>query len=138
MKLTKEKLAAKLNGREYGDEITSKEKSLAKENNLVVVFGYSDDLMELEGAICDEIGAWEGSKIYLNDLGIIVNDCDDEDCPYFQKLVEHAPYYIEACWSEDDEFTWTYKTNIPVATFEILEDENKYCKGIAFSMDDLV
>ena len=45
-----------LNGRSYRNEITSSEEKLAKENNLVVVYGASDDLVELAGAMSEEFG----------------------------------------------------------------------------------
>jgi hypothetical protein len=39
-------LAKLLNGREYRKEITKEEIQKAKENNLVIIFGYSDDNLE--------------------------------------------------------------------------------------------
>ena len=42
--MTKEELAATLNGREYNHEITKEEEAEARENGLVVIFGASDDL----------------------------------------------------------------------------------------------
>ena len=44
--------------------------------------------------------------------------------------------YIDAVWCEG-EFTWTYNTNIPHATFDIFDDEEKYCKGIVFELKDM-
>ena len=44
--MTKEGLAAKLNGNEYGHEISSELEAGARENSLVVVFGTSDYLVE--------------------------------------------------------------------------------------------
>ena len=49
--MTKESLAALLNGREIGNEIEHGEAKAAKEHGLVVVYGYSDDGMEVRGAI---------------------------------------------------------------------------------------
>lgn len=40
-----------LSGRDYMNEITRGEEEQAKAAGLVVVFGYSDDNMELRGAI---------------------------------------------------------------------------------------
>ena len=53
MLITKEQLAETLNGNEIGNEITKEQEQQAKENGLVVVFGYSDDNMELRGALYD-------------------------------------------------------------------------------------
>ena len=49
--MTKEQLAAKLNGREYGREITHEEADEARQSGLLVLFGASDDLVELRGKI---------------------------------------------------------------------------------------
>ena len=50
-----------LNGREYGDEISTTEEQVAKENKLLVVFGYSDDCVELRGVVDEEFS--EGTTI---------------------------------------------------------------------------
>ncbi len=41
--MTKEELAALINGRKYRHELTDKEEKAAKDARLVVVFGASDD-----------------------------------------------------------------------------------------------
>ena len=64
-------MALKLNGREIGREITREEATRAKENGLVVVYGYSDDTMELNGAISAEAGAFRGNTIYVTRDGIV-------------------------------------------------------------------
>ena len=58
--ITKEQLAAMLNGREYGQELTNDEGKLAKQSGLVVIFGASDDLMQIVGAECAEVGCYKG------------------------------------------------------------------------------
>lgn len=134
--LTKEQLAQMLDGRAYRNEITREEVQLAKDNGLVVVFGYSDDNCELVGAIDDEIGCYEGGTLYFSESGLLENECDDDECPYFEQQKENAKT-IEILWCEEDGYSWTYKTEIPHATFDIMEDGDKYCRGIVFSIDDL-
>lgn len=135
--MTKEELAAKLNGREYRDELTTEEAAEAKAAGLVVVYGYSDDNMEFEGAIRDEIGCYEGGTAYLTSAGILVNDCDDDECPHFKKLKAKAAT-IEALWCAiEDGPAWTYKTEIPHATFEITEEGSPFCRGIVFALADV-
>ncbi len=133
--ITKEELAQMLNGNQYGNECPNQEDKLAKENNLVIVFGYSDDNMEFEGAIDDEVGCYDGGFAYVTKDGLLQNECDYEDYSYFKKEQEKAQK-IEAIWDTGG-YSWIYKTNIPHAVFEILEDEDKYCLGIVFSLDDL-
>ncbi len=50
---TKEQLASRLTGREYGDEITEEEEAEAKASGLFVIFGASDDLCEIRLAVID-------------------------------------------------------------------------------------
>jgi hypothetical protein len=135
----KQELAKKLHGRQYLEEITKEEENYAKENNLVVVFGASDDNMEFRGIIYDEINCYDGGTAYLDKHGLLVNECDDDYCPHFIRIKEQATQ-IKAVWDEEG-YSWIYKTDIPHVTFDILnedyEDGMKYCKGIIFSMDDV-
>jgi len=134
--MTKEELAVILDGRKYGDEISKEEAKSAKENGLVVVFGSSDDLMEFDGAIYDEVGCYNGGFSYFDENGLIENECDNEYCPHFEKIKENAKK-IEAVWCEDNAVSWKYKTDIPHSTFKIMEDGQIYCIGIVFNINDL-
>jgi len=124
-----------INGREYGSEITKQEEAAAKESGIVVVFGYSDDNVELRGAIDDEIYAYGDTKIYLTKDGVLKNECGDNRCPYFEKLKETATV-IMVHWGTDG-YSWTYDAQFPYETFEILEDVEKYCRGIVFMLADI-
>ena len=128
-------LAALLDGREYGKEITRDEEAQAKADGLVVVYGASDDLMEFGGAISDELGASNGSLAYLTADGMLENACDDDGCPYFEKIKATAAT-IKAVWDRDG-YSWIYETAIPHVTFEIFEDGETYCRGIVFALADV-
>lgn len=139
--MTKEELAAKLNGREHGNEITQKEEAEAKAAGLVVVFGAYDDLMEFRGAIYDEYGAPNEAFILG---GRVLNgpECDHRGvgCKYAQEAYERdvaRALRVEALWCEEKPYSWTFKTKIPHATFDILEDGEKCCGGIVFSLADV-
>lgn len=131
---TKE-FAALLNNRQYRNEITKDEAEQAKRSDIVIVFGASDDLMEFRGAINEELSAWEGTTAYVNADGLVLNECDDEHCPYARKAAAQAKN-IKAVWDKDG-YSWVYETDIPHETFEILEDDEKYCRGIVFSLDEV-
>lgn len=133
--MTPQEMAAALDGRQYLDKTTKAEEALAKEHGLVIVFGASDDLMEFRGAVFDEIGAYEGATAYFTRGGLLTNDCDNDDCPHFKKL-KKAATTVEAKWDSDG-YSWTYATAIPHATFDILEDGEKYCRGIVFALADI-
>lgn len=135
-RMNAKELAEKLNGCEIGNETTKEIESIAKDNGLVIVFGASDNLMEFRGAIDEELGAWDGTKVKLNADGLLLTECDNDDCPYFAKLILESTFLIEALWCNGD-IQWTYKTNIPHETFDIMEDGEVYCRGIVFLLKDL-
>ena len=134
--MTKEELIIFLNGRKYTKEADNEIKFKMATTDLVVVFGASDDLMEFRGAIYDEVGCYNGGKAYLNSNGLIENHCNDDDCPYFADLKKRA-MTIEALWCVEPGISWTYKTEIPHSTFEIMEDNEVYCRGIVFNLTDV-
>lgn len=132
--------AEMLSGKEYRHpQFTSEEIQIAKENGFVIVYGASDDLMELEGAIYDEAGVWDGGTVHIQ-------------CPY-QKAGQiigggvvagnngqQNVMTITAKWCEDrDEngeiISWTYETSVPHETFDIMENGEVYCRGIVFRID---
>ena len=127
-----------LDGREYREEITKKEEAVAKENNFVVAFGASDDLLEFRGAVRDEIGAWKGGTAYFNKKGLLENKCEYDDCPYFEKEKEKS-VKVNSVWDPDELHcaSWLVEIEIPHETFDIFEDGEIYCRGIVFSLDDI-
>lgn len=129
-------LAAQLDGAEYSLTIDAETQKAAKAAGLVIVYGASDDLMEFNGAIYDEIGAYEGTTAYLTPAGLLENDCDNDDCPHFEKLKATA-VTIEALWDPGDGYSWKYKTEIPHECFEIVEGGEPYCRGIVFALADV-
>ncbi len=138
--MTKEELAAQLNGREYREELTKDETAAAKAAGLVVVFGASDDLMEFRGAIYDEFGCYDGGEVLVDAQGMLdrsqIDDDDDEAIADFVSRKKSARA-IEAVWCVEGDYSWAYKTEIPHSTFEVLDDCEPYCRGIVFALADL-
>lgn len=133
-----QELAKILNGGTYRNETTKKIEQTAKENGIVIVFGASDDLMEFRGAIYDEVDCYEGGTAYLNANGLFQSKCDDDNCPYAQNEKLSCKTITSIWCGKDTDFTWSYKTDIPHATFEILDDDEKYCLGICFDLAELM
>ena len=123
-----------LSGCEYGDEGSLELFDKMDEHGLVAVFGASDDLMEFRGKIYDELGAYNGTTAYLDSGGLLVNDCDSDECPHFERDKESAQT-IEAIWDKNN-IPWTYKTSIPHTSFKVMEDGEIYCVGIVFKLCD--
>ena len=116
-------IAERLNGIEYRDDIPREIIEEAKANRIVIVFGRSDDLMEFEGAIYDEVGCYEGGSCVVNHEG---------------KIGAKGGKTIRALWCDKkSDFTWSYKTKIPHETFDMFDEDEKYCRGLVFSLDSL-
>lgn len=123
-----DELISELNKCTYFDSIDNflfNNRQKIKENNLVVVYGCSDDLIEFDGYFSDEADVYVGGDVYINKTGISNN---------IDKSAK-----ITAIWCDNNsEYCWTYKTNIPHMTFHLNEEDgNKYCEGIVFNINDL-
>ena len=132
-------LAAKLNGREYLKEITADEATQAKIAGLVVVHGGSDDQIYFAGAICDEGYCYDGRKILFDAKGVLpswdsASESEESAQEYFERKAKART--IEALWDNEPGYSWTYKTDIPHETFEIVEDGEPYCRGIVFNVGE--
>lgn len=125
-----------LNGRGIDKEITPEEEKFAKELGYVAVFGASDDLAEFRGAIYDEVGCYGGTDdIYVTANGIVEElECHCKYALAVRKTEIEKAKRIEAIWDAEG-YSWIYKTDIPHATFDIMEDGEKYCRGIVFDLN---
>ena len=110
--LTIDEVAYYLDGMEYDFEIDDDTIQIIKKNDIVIVFGQSDDLLEMTGAFEEEFGAWKGTTIISN----------------------HGRK-IKAIWNDvhiNPPHCFIYQTDIEHECFTILEDKKPYCKGIVF------
>lgn len=134
-------LAEKLSGSEYPVRIPEELARQAKSANLVIIYGASDDLMEFEGAIYDEVGACDGATVYVDSEGIVpdFDSLDKKDKKALKNYFDRdgKGKKIEALWCAEGDYSFTYRTEIPHATFDVVEDGELYCRGIVFSMGDL-
>ncbi|MBT2295712.1 hypothetical protein [Pseudomonas fluorescens] len=137
--MNKEDLADRICGIGYPCRIHKDLIQIAKGSGLVIVYGASDDLMKFEGAACEEISCYDGGTALVDAQGVLPDrdsiDDDDELQRYFKRKAKAKP--IEALWCKEPGYSWTYKTDIPHATFEVLDDVDRYCRGIVFALADL-
>lgn len=131
--LTKEAAAAEMNGNEYGSEGSTDLFEQMKANRLVCLFGYSDDVVEVRGFENDEFGTGD---LFFTAGGIMTNRCDEEDCPYFADAKRNAAK-VEVFDGGDEFGMFEFRTDIPHARFNIMEDSELYSSGIVFSLDEL-
>lgn len=134
--MTKEEMAARLDGREYPFDLSAAEESDAKAAGLVVLFGASDDLAEFRGAINDEAGCYDGGELLIlgDKLYQDEEECDCSHAMAARRIAMESSLHIEAVWCGPSGYDWAYETEIPHATFDVLEDGRKYCRGIVFEV----
>lgn len=113
---------------------------LAAHDNLVIIRGYSDDGICFEGAISDQIGAWDTTRFFMDAKGPLpeYDDCDDEESMQDYILRKNNAVEVSAVWCRKETgYAWAYETEIPHATFDIYEDGEKWCRGIVIDLNDL-
>ena len=126
-------LATALNNRDLEDGFYRFELKCAAKNNLVIVTGHSDDLIELDGAIKQEGDCFDGGNFHLEKHeekwllreGNGVNNIS-------------AVWYAQNKTTNDLEIIpWSYKTDIPYESFYMTNGGNPFCEGFVFRIDDL-
>ena len=132
--------ASKLDWRNRREEITGEEGILAKDNGFVIAYGYSDDNIILNGAIDDEVGAWNGVEFFVdkmdkkvyNSISRYLDEWELND--EFVNIVER--HFKENCIKIEGEFGsfWEIKTNTKHEKFTIYEDGEKFSDGIVFKI----
>lgn len=150
--ISKERLAEIINGREYREEVTPEIEQVAKASNLVIIYWYSDDWVELRWAINDELWAYNWTSFYISKSWKLLNrrwetsnEIDDLDINdntktvlkelYIKYLSENAAN-ITADY-DTDWYSWVIKTDCPHSTFEIMEEWEKFCKWIVINLNDI-
>ena len=126
--------AARLDGRQLGKEITPAEEQEARDADLVIAYGYSDDGLEIRGVWSDEYDAWDGTRVPFGNGPPPRNRCH-QDCPYYRALIEALPHHLTATWHDDGRpCPWVLTTDVPHATFTIYDGEQAWCRGVVFKM----
>ena len=134
-------IAAALHGMKYRSPISKDIREAAKNAKIVIVYGASDDLMEFDGAIRDEIGCYDGGSVFLDSGGLCrdFNElCESKDFEGLRKYFDGIGKrkMIEAIWGRDG-ISWQYETDVPHEIFDIMEDGEVYCRGIVFRLGDI-
>lgn len=158
---TIEDLAKLLNGNEYCDELQNEYKinveELCKKNNWVVVFGYSDDLIEFRGFIDGEDGAWEGALYKLVKPGDFYLEDEFEETYKKSKEYKFVPIeedelniiknnnykntcVVEQLWCPNDSET-SWQVNVkgaPFARFNLMDDGIVYCEAVVIDLNQFI
>ena len=126
-------LAIALDGAKYGFKLTPREQELTESNGFIVITGESDDLIEIEGACSDEIGAYYPKTFYLLPNGSPVNtdELDEESAA----RICHGLPSVRGEYSDGG--VWRFSTELPHETFRVYDDESLFCVGLIISLDDI-
>lgn len=141
--MTAKELAAQLDGCEYREE------NVPRYDNLLVIYGQSDDLIELGGAIEDEIQCWIGDPNKRKTFNLRLRQINGKweflnpSCGLneYKKGVESwippPNLSITAIWSTD-KANWEYETNLECERFKVMEDGDVYCIGLVIDLTQLL
>ena len=128
-----------LDGRDVADDsfnlLSEEESSKAKREGIVVVTGYSDDLMEFDGAMKDEFDCFDGGTVYVVKDNIYKNLQDIPKGSIIHPVT--AKWYEKMDWEQLGMIPWSYDTDIPHETFILYNGGELWCEGIVFQMDNL-
>lgn len=132
--MTKEELAALLNGRGYMNEITRAEEAQARAAGLIVAFGASDDLLEVRGAASEELGAYNGGVFPFRAVNSSFEAIEERDNERDLIKAGWTPppvaVTIKAAWAPADEaVSWLITSDKPFAAFKIMEGDDVFCIG---------
>ena len=133
-------------GREIGKELTKEEEQLAKENRWVVVFGHSDDCIELRGFIHDELYRdrnpdkfWFSAQGPMKTWDDVDHDDEEEMEEYFENKY-NAIGQLDVHYGstfDGEYFDWVFDWSWPHEVFRIYEDDNGFCLGVIFKMPEV-
>jgi hypothetical protein len=134
--MNREELAAILNGREYRDEITRAEHKAAREAGLLVVFGASDDLVEIRGAMEEEEGAYHGATISISEALTVIKPREDAGELIAEGWTPPKRFLtVKAEWCPSGfAGSWRISADKPFSKFDIMEDGELYCEGIVIDV----
>ena len=120
-------------------EMAKEEELQAKAAGLIVIFGGSDDLIEFRGFVHGERGYYPGRVALIDAAGLLPVREDVEDDDVLKDFFAREPgaRAVEALWCVEEGYSRTFRTDVPHATFEIVEDGEPYCRGIVIDVADL-
>lgn len=139
-RLTAAALAKRLDGRQYRNETTEQDLADAKASGLVIVYGQSDDLCEMEGTFRDEEGCYGGGTLRFGEDGFVgIPERDAEVLEAYgvlDKAMEGTATFDTVWFRDESSPAWTYDVPFPHETFRIYEDGEVYCVGFVFSLSE--
>lgn len=130
-----EQFAKILCKRDLSEGLSGIEIECAKRSGLVIVSGYSDDVIELKGTIFAVGDCFDGGDFHLK----------REKGKWNLERGVGKNNNISALWYDQDALTddgepipWSYKTDIPHESFIATNDGEPFSEGFVFDIHDLI
>ena len=137
--MTRDEMAALLNGREYTEEMDRDECAIAKGSGLLVVFGASDDLTEFAGVLDDEACAYDGATHVIGtNMRLMERHEEHDELVLAGWTPPKELLTINAEWCpEGFEGSWRIGFDGAHSKFHIMEDGELYCEGIVIDVKEV-
>ena len=134
-----------VNGIEYTRDIPEEAKQLAKENNIVVIVGGSDDLMYAYGTDCyltdyeEHSYGWDGDTLEDISNEFLKNEAKQLGLKiYWCGKIIKGNYHLDDYDTEKQgAFSYTVNSNIEFKDFTVYEEKDQkdvYCTGIIIQL----
>ena len=147
--MTKDQLAILLDGNEPVDEMTREQERIAAENNLLVLFCRSNDMLEMRGAIHGEEDAAGGGEFALILEGEQFSDDDSDAIQRAESNMvmrisdeydnEDNPRLIRVEWCRKDGTSWAWEitSNLPRVWFTIWDNGEPFSGALVIDLDEV-
>jgi hypothetical protein len=140
IKVTKEEMAARLNGMDALDRVSTANRRDAANSNLIIMQVWNDgnEVVEFSGAAYGRRGTYKGLKVYFFGSTPIHPDfdkCSCKCCAYSERTAVSGS--VDLLIGKGG-YAWSFKTNMPHATFDVTDEGGaKYCRGIVFEVPSI-
>ena len=139
-----EKIKSICDGIEYSRDVPNEAKEIAKENNIVIIVGGSDDLMYCYGAesyltnYCEHSYGWDGDTLENISDKKLENEARQLGLKIWWCGVIEDAYLRMPGYSTDKSgaFSYTVNENIESLDFKVMEEDSVYCTGKIIQLPD--
>ena len=137
-----ETLAQQLDGSEYRFELSPEEIEYARDNKLLVVTAFSDDLAILSGFVDDEVGCYDGGNFSIDSFGLKEkwHDGEEKDKDFARAYFGRERFTtisVNILWHEDIP-NWTYVVKgANHFEFDVMRVTEVFCKGVVIDCSGL-
>lgn len=119
-----------LNGIEYRNEPSKEIIQFLEENNLIVIQGQSDDILDMYGRLSEQFGANNGFD-YENSRH---DGFNEEEFKILEKC------QVKLHWCPDETRSWKAEASkdIPQMEFEVLEEGRVFCTALILDISSII